>query len=414
MSFYLALGTALVNEEEFVEKNNEIFQFHSDREKGIKAANIQFSTGILTEENAITSYQVENNSKPISFKPIGIGKPLLITIQKVYTGKHPQSLLHRRKDILPDFLDTKKDMLVTSAIKSWIDPSAQSQAINMFKSDVGSHNHFEGASATQEGTPIVFYSPGLVDQVYFLDLSMTFDNFDQEVFRTLGSFLGKAAGIPVFVAPGVAGLSMSVFFTVTGELTKIAADIGAALFKNKPVLRSTTALRFGEPGYPVAVPGPVLVVDDSIDKSFLDEHHINDTFEVVDKSGKRYDGDIPYIVIKLDGTEDKRLNSFVPMAASAAILSRFLGESNSKSIGDSLLAGLTLYSDSKFRREADNLDKEIKKQSREYDKQLRGISYSSEKDRLMKERDDKISKLKEQRNAQAANIFDELLKPKPL
>ena len=399
---YYAQGTALIDEDELKKNRSKLSRFYTDLEKGIKPDSIPFSTGWLTPETALPIHIAGEKEGPeiAPYTPIGIGKPLLVTLEKIYTGKHPFSLIGQGKD-----------MLVTSAIKGLMEQNAQAQMVNFLKPNVHPKSLFNGPGGNELGTPIIFYSPAVLEGVYFLDLSVIFDNFPEGVFNALSDALGKAAEIPVFVSPGLKGISTSVFLIAAGGLVKIAGDVGKTLFEGSPSLEASIDLRIRSAGHPVAIAGPILVVNQH-DAEFVKKHHVDKkSFEVVNEFGNEYRGPIPYAVIRLDGTPDDRLKKFTPMAASAAILSRFLSkESNGPSTADSLLRALQLFSDVKFRQEVDRLEQEIEKKSKEYEERLQEVSDSSLREQLEKERDDEIKELTEQRNAQADNIVNDLLK----
>jgi len=108
-------------------------------------------------------------------------------------------------------------------------------------------------------------------------------------------------------------------------------------------------------------------------------------------TGQRYDGDEPYFVVLVDGTQNDSLKAFTPTAVSAAILSRFLSEKESSEVAiETITDAFKLYSDLQFRREADRLEKEIAKLP----------AGDARKDELGKKRD-----------AALANILEEMLKP---
>jgi hypothetical protein len=118
-----------------------------------------------------------------------LGKPLTVMIREVYTGKHPKN-----------WLDKPEDMLVTSAIKSITVLNAKPRALNFLKKKINRKSRMERPSATEEGTPIIFYSPALLEKSLTLDLTMAFDSFDQNVFNQIAEAFTTAAGIPIFLS----------------------------------------------------------------------------------------------------------------------------------------------------------------------------------------------------------------------
>lgn len=121
------------------------------------------------------------------------------------------------------------------------------------------------------------------------------------------------------------------------------------------------------------------------------QYQVNQNGQVVDQSGKVYKGEVPYIVISLDGTKTDEYNSFTPTAAGAAVLSRFFGVKNKQEQSlDILLNALKLYNDFSYRQQIDQLDK-----------QIADLPGGAEKDALVKKRE-----------ALVKNIMQEILKPK--
>lgn len=373
---YYAQGSALITEDELFEKQTyaKLSRFYVDLEAKRKPTTIMFSTGTLALDNVIKAIEVPD-TEPVPFQDIGPGQPLTIAIREVYTGKYPSGGL----------FGSKKDMLVTSAIKSITTFDAKPRAINFLKGDISAKSRLMRPSATEQGAPIVFYSPALLEKSLTLDLSIVFDQFPQEVFTTIGDTFTAAAGIPIF-------LSYSVYLLAAGAIAKIVGTAGEALFDGKPVFTASEPLNIYWPGEIPLRPGFALITEgnvDSIYKDFRSKYQSNAAGQVVDKSGNPYDGDIPYIVISLDGTPQEELASFTPTAASAAILSRFFGikDGQAQPLG-SLLDAIKLYNDFNFRQEIERLDK-----------QIAGLPDGDEKTSLMKKRE-----------ALAKNILTELLK----
>lgn len=361
---YYTAGDAIVTKEEFFEKihGGELSELSPVRGVPKLSRSITFSTGKLTPENAIP------------FQPIGIGKPLTIMIRQIYTGKYPDS-----------FFGSNKDMLATSAVKSITSSEEKPRALNFLMEKVSTNNVIERPPAVSQGTPFVFYSPALVENSLTLDLSIVFDNFPQQLFTIIGNAFQTAAGIPIF-------LPYSTYILGLSGIAKLAGSIGEAVFDGKPAFSSSDGLDFFLPGAIPVPSGFALVTDrnmDTIDPMFREKYQVDKSGQVVDKSGKKYRGDIPFIVISFDGTAQKELESFAPTAATAAILSRFYGMKDGQQQNlDTLIEAIKLYNDLKYRTQVDTLDKEIE----------------TSKDDAKKE------ELKKKRDALAKNIITDLLK----
>lgn len=367
---YYALGDALITNEELFTANNydKVAKFTSDIQTKKSPDSIKFSTGTLN---------VENSNKPVDFKDIGLGQPLTVMLREVYTGKYPKGNL----------FGGKKDMLLTSAIKSITSFEAKPKAINYLLDNVKSNSNIERPSPSKEGTPFIFYSPALLDRSLTMELNIVFDNFPQEVFDQVSSFLTSAGAIPAFLA-------QSVYLIGAGIIVKLLGSGGEAIFDGSPIFTSNDAIDIFLPGKPPIPAGFVLVTSDNVDQidaTFRQKYKVNEKGQVVDSGGNSYKGDIPYAVISLDGTKDEKLSDFAPTAASAAILSRFFGIKNKQEQSlDIILSALKLYNDLKFRKEVDQLDEQIKKTTDEAEK----------------------AELDKKRKALEKNILEEILKPK--
>jgi hypothetical protein len=134
-----------------------------------------------------------------------------------------------------------------------------------------------------------------------------------------------------------------------------------------------------------------LVAPDDVTPALLQEYSVSADGRLVDKNGKQYDGDMPYMVISLDGRENKTYEEFAPTAASAALLEQFYGvrEGQQQPI-QPLLDALKLYSDWTFRKRADGLAQELGK---------------------LDTKSEQYKQKKTEYQAAIANIRNELLKP---
>ena len=375
MPIYYALGDALVTEDELVEKKilGKFGQFSKALKTQPASAKLEFSTGVLTADNLLNTV-ILASGKTVKFEPIGPGKPLSLEIRHIYTGKYPKG----------NVFDRTKDMLATSAMKSLSTFNAAPRAVNFMQRNIKAGNHLSNPSATEQGTPLIHYTPALTERNTVLTLEIGFDEFPNEIFDTVGSAFSQAAGIPLFV-------SVSTYLLAAGAITKLLGDIGSRVFDRAPVFRATEALTFLRAGDEPPEADFRLITQEDADLSLLENFKVG-ADGLVDSSGKQYNGDMPYIVISLDGREYDEYKDFAPTAASAAILERFysIRDGQEQALGP-LLDALKLYNDWSFRRKADALGKELESlatDSPEYEKK------------------------KAEYDALVANILDDLLKPK--
>lgn len=290
------------------------------------------------------------------FQPIGIGKPLTIMIREVYTGKYPEKLHILGKQI------GDADMLVTTAIKSSRIFNAQPLAINIHKKKVSHRDRINRPAASATGTQYVYYSPAMAEKSLTLDIQMIFDDFPKESFEAVGSALQTASTIPIFLP--VTGAST--YLLAVGALTKLTGKIGEKIFDSKPEFSVTEPLDIKTPGGRPVPEGYALITDqkniNTIDKDFLKKCEFCNDGKVRYKSnGELYDGNVPYIVISLDGSLDPALNDFEPTALTAALISQFFdADEGIKTQTEIVLEGMKLYNDLQYRREIDTLNNKIK------------------------------------------------------
>src|SRR5580698_3258580 len=91
---------------------------------------------------------------PTPFTPIDLGRPLSIEVMYVYTGGLSEK----------GFLQTKPDMLMTSAVKRLPMFESAPRAVNFISNDVPKGFEFADIAATRPGTPLVYHSPALTDR----------------------------------------------------------------------------------------------------------------------------------------------------------------------------------------------------------------------------------------------------------
>jgi hypothetical protein len=385
---YHLLGNAIVDEQEYAEKwksgeLEEFFQNLKRYQKGHPVPKsqqaIRLSSGKLTFNNYISYRSAEtlpgrapeDAGNLIPFTPIGDGKPLTIEIREVYTGKFPGH--------------GKKAMLITSAVKSWKDQDPKPHAINFVKKDVGKNNRIETVGATEHGTPIVYYSPAVMDDLLSYDLSIAFQDIPKELIDKFGNLFHSAAAIPVF-------LPYSACLFAAGSIIKISGTLAKSVFDGNAEFFSSEKINIKRPGIPTYA-GYNLVTSrkEPLDSDFISKFHPDNEGRLVDKQGNPYTGDIPYVVVCLDGAAQEELASFAPMAASAQLLSKFITTEENQNVPfDTLFEGIKLYNDYQYRTRVNTIDGKLK-----------GSLKDEEKAALEKEREALIK-----------NILTEDMKPK--
>ncbi|MEO7768389.1 MAG: hypothetical protein ABIS01_13240 [Ferruginibacter sp.] len=364
MPLYYSFDNLLVNTDEFNEKKSsgEFQKFSKEIEKG-KAASIEFSTGMYTGNDAFSAESPWGNTRKgnilgdenegrTSFLDVGINKPLSIEIRHVYTGKYPQKA----------FFEKKKDMLVTSAMKSISTYDAAQRAVNYLLKDIELHANIRTIGANEQGTPLVYYSPALTQSSSILTLEFIFNSFPSEIFEKISSGFKAAAGVPIFA-------SASFYLLAAGTITKILGDAGESIFDGNTVFKVTEELSFERPGSKIPVAGYRLLTQDTFDTKLLTEYSINADGILENTKGEKYNGDYPYLVLSLDGKENSDYLNFAPTAMSAAIMDKFYNVKDGKETSiDLLVDSLKLYNDWTFRKKADELNQQLKDTDKSSDK----------------------------------------------
>lgn len=370
------MGTTLVDPEEIStrarENDKELMDFgkalnqalSTEGKKGaVPKASLQLSSGTVTLSEFLNNFTLDGQ---VPLQPVGIGKPATIMLRHIYTGRFG-----------------KKDMLLTSAIR---DPfttfNLATRAINLMPKRVGRKEHITGPKATENGTELVYYINALTAQSLTLTFDMAFDDFPDELVDQIGSAITTAGGIPVF-GP-YSGIILGV-----GTAVKLISKLANALVDARPEFSVTEKLEFQVPLSPIPTSGYKVLSTPSLntnDFSFdLKQGLIHKDTQ------KPYNGDEPYIVYLLDGTQNDSFKNFTPTAASAAMLSRFLSQKEGSQVAiETITDSFKLFSDLRYRREADRLQDEIAKHP----------AGSEER-----------KKLEERRAAAIANILEKLLKP---
>lgn len=275
-----------------------------------------------------------------AFTDVGKGKPLLVVIDRVYTGKYPKSG--------GLFGGKNADVAVVSGVKDYAVFAASTRALNLVSRSVKSRSHVE-SNAFEDGTPVVLYSPAVMSDSLTLTIEMAFDTFDAGLLQTIAGGLQSAAGIPLM-------LPHAGFLLGAGQLIKLAAGLGDALFDGRPSFSITETLNFGLPGKPLAVADHWLLTHNAA----LQGYKYDPGRGLLEPGGQPYAGDDPYVVISVDGAERPELDSFTPTAASAAVLQKFF-QMRDRSVAsvEAVVQGLQLASDMKLRKQAETLKARI-------------------------------------------------------
>jgi hypothetical protein len=366
MPTYYAVGSALVEEAEYADYELESLR----RDQPIGRT---FTTGVVGAEAALRTSTATGDVVP--FIDIEFGKPLSVELRYVYPGKHPK----------PEWGDEKKDMLVTTAMRNIAAFNKAPRAINFLVKQVKAKKGFGSVAATDDGTPLVFYSPAVDVHNSVLTIDFGFRDFDPHVLKMLSTALKSAASVPIFA-------TASFHLMFGSSLVNLGADIGKLVLEKPQVFRASEPIQFLRPGTTKSKAGFRLVTQTELARDELKAYEVHETGKLVDKNGAEYQGDTPYVVISLDGRPVSSYKDFTPTAASAAMLEDYFAirESGAGEMA-ALKSALELYNDYRQRKKVDELDEDAEritdKNSEAYKENVR------------------------QRDAAAANIMNKELRP---
>jgi hypothetical protein len=333
MSMLVALGTSLVEQSEYLERVYGGFLSHV-RES---APDKQFAiAGVDVSAQRI----LEPLNGEIPFHPIKYGDPLTVEIRWVYTGKFPKTSWGKKS----------KTILISSAFKSIQTFDESPRAVNLLREKVQARTDVEW-SAVDRGTPLAFYTPAVSEDATVATIEITFDNFPDEILKKLAGTITAAGAIPVF-AP------QKIYFLAGSFLVKLLADVGHTVFDGDVVFRATELINFARPGQD-ATPAGWRVLCRNEDKAEISKLTVGPKGQLFDGANP-YEGDAPYVVLSLDGRAVPKYEQFTATAVSAVLLDKFFGVKDSQEQSlETALEALKVYSDFRFRVQADRTAKEL-------------------------------------------------------
>lgn len=349
MPLYHSIGRTLVSRGEMEEQRPN---FKSFREGRLEAMN--FRSGSVRHEDIVSttlSTPQRPQQEPRPFQPIGVGKPLTIWIATVYPGDLPP------KD---GFWGKSRGALVTSAVKSWQAFDMQPRALNILKKKAEKGVSIAGPAATEEGTPLVFYSPAVVDRSLVTTFEIAFDDVDEDFAKGVADVFASAAGLPVFA-------SAAPYLLAASALFKIGGAVANRIFDSRAEFQATENIYLDVAGQTDTPAGFALVTRSELDDRTLEEFFVENTGELINKeTGRPYDGDVPCVVMALDGRPDPSLQEFSATAASAAVLQRFYNiREKGETDASTLIEALKFFNDFRYREDALELQDQIADASEE-------------------------------------------------
>jgi hypothetical protein len=341
MSHSFVIGDRLVSSEEL------LYKIALGETKQFKIASDQFAQAFHEykgdTERGLDETPIIRTPVP-QFEPIGIGKPISIEILSIYTGDAPSL-----------FPWDKPDLLVVSAIKGIETFDAAPRGINQLVEGI-KDNQFIQPSALANGSPIVYYSPSLVNNTLLCTFQLAVRTFNKQVFQQISTLFSSAVGFPIF-APA------SAYLVAGSILTKIAGELAEALLQSDPFLHEDIHFPFDTPDVPQAYAHQIVIYNTRDEKELslystgLTGPEGKQRVALIHKeNGQEYQGIAPYLIISLDGRKRPDLEAFTPKLASAAVLEQFYrGADPGGKVVETLGSALELYNDFSFRQKVDRI-----------------------------------------------------------
>lgn len=342
----------------------------------------------------------------VPFKPIGLGRPMTISLSSLYVGRKSGG-----------GASASGQLLVMSTAKDPVDYAPSVVAMNAWQQVAPGER--VSLDAGKLGSRILYYSPSQSERSISLSVQLNYDYFDKALWDSWTEAATKSAALPAFlgglVSGGPAGAATNqAIVTVAGAAAKLvvsaidrAIDGGASTVMswNVPV---------ASPGQPPIKPGWMLLTPDGLkvdvqvkrknDQGFWEavdeavfgsEPPSKEAFDVdglrfyVDPEDEtlrhreggtwpdgtnfhkdeRVAGPFPFALVKIDGTENRKLKKWKPAAMSAELASRFLGDSGT-SLPDLAVDVFDAYANATLVSQARELADEIKDASKAERKML--------------------------------------------
>ncbi len=263
---------------------------------------------------------------------VGLGKPLSMTIEHCYLGNFPGP-------------GGTKPLLLTSTVKDGSQFTGQPRAVNAVKK---SQRHKQSLEfhATEDGTRTIYYSPAQSEERFGYTVELTIDRFNATLANKISGLLGTAAGLPVFTVGGQFALAAA------SQVVKIAAAGAEAGLDGEPYFQSSSDIVFEIAGHRNSQASRIVLARNAEQAATLKSlKFLDGGFELVDReTDAPYRGDLPYVVISVDGRAKPSLADWRATAATSDQLSQFLdAEDDADRTVDAIADGLKLYSDVRIR-----------------------------------------------------------------
>ncbi len=351
MPAYRIIDEHVLSENEFRAHAPTILELFAKRGAGTAVRSLS-----LSKERTLSAVGPAAPPAPIG-PPVGLNLPLTILIRDVYTGLYPERGWFR----------STGDVAVVSGVKNYAIFDATARAVNFVKKSVDNHSHLT-ASAFDIGTPVVAHYPAVTTDSVTMTVEIAIAQFPKELFEYLASAFQSLASLPVL-------LPYAGYLLGAGSVIKLASGLGDALFDGHPPFSITNSLNFDVPGSAPPTSDFRILCGSNLDP---EQYRFRDGIGLVDANGQKYAGDEPYVVVSLDGRPRPELKDFAAKAASAAVLQKFFQmKDGAQATIDTVVGGIKLLSDFKYREQAVELKEQIAQMKEGTDKSAAQARYDA-------------------------------------
>jgi hypothetical protein len=274
-----------------------------------------------------------------NFTPVGLGKPLTIRLEHIYTGD------------APSFLFRGTDLLVVSAIKPDKASAPGARAIQLLMENIADCQPIDILPAVKLGSPVIYHTPAVVDLATSVTVEMIADAFPKGSFDQVAKVAGTAAGLPIFA---VGNPKIGLALLAGAGVARLLGKLGEAIYDGNPFVSDSYSVNFTSI-LPNTPPGPVLFTNPRHAEELARNCELRqgEGFGLYNRNGGgAYRGKAAYAVVSIDGAPRPDLKDFAPRLATAVEMDRFYSGERTGQVLEVIQEGITLYNNQSFRRKA--------------------------------------------------------------
>ena len=312
-------------------------------------------------EDAVPVHEKGGQAGAVPASPIGIGKPMSIRIRSIFPGERAAG----------------GAVLVTSAARSPIASKAAPLAMHYYFEEAVQGQTLR-ARAKEPGSDVVLYSPGLIESTVQVDMQLSFDRFDLNLYNGWVDAARKAVDLPVFALGLRSGGIGALVYAVEQAVRIVLRAIDRHMDQGND-WTSTWDMPVQEAGRPPAASGYWLFYGDGGEGTptvpgpnsplFKGEYlpvteqycvDVRDaTLRYNSKPQKQVLEGEPYVLVYVNGAASDELSAWSRASVSATLAERFLDETNNGDDASDLVGMLEVYNDAVMSRRVKDIDERL-------------------------------------------------------